>query len=189
MDEITKQLDVEMDGETVNHAAISVSASSSVPAAIGPMSLAQASSGKFLKEQEGFKLNEFYTNSKLHPGLISELVEMTESEGKFTERNLAFGTARNVETKYEELSKQWTLFKGKSQFRIEEDLSKFVQPEAVQKDVARARVFLALVALALKHKPNLAEFVFTLQPHEVRVKSSKYAKKRAAEIHSSGKWD
>ena len=114
---------------------------------------------------------------------------MTESEGKFTERNLAFGTARNVETKYEELSKQWTLFKGKSQFRIEEDLSKFVQPEAVQEYVARARVFLALVALALKHKPDLAEFVFTLQPHEVRVKSSKYAKKRAAAIHSSGKWD
>ena len=107
---------------------------------------------------------------------------MTESEAKFVERNLEFGTARNVETSYEELSKQWTLFKGKSQARIEGDLSKFVQPEAVQRDIARARVFLALVALADKHKPNLADFVFTLQPHEVRVNSLKFVKKGSLQL-------
>ena len=168
-----------MEGKTVSPAAKSAPASSSTT---GPMSLAQTSSGKFLKEQEGFKLNELYANSKLHPGVIFELIEMNESEAKFTERNLDFGQARTVTAKYEQLSKQWTLFKGKTQLRIEGDLSKFVQPESIQRDVARARVFVALADLAGKHKPDLVDFIFTMQPNEVRANSLKYAKKGSLQL-------
>ena len=155
--------------------------SSSKPNA-GPVSLAEASSAKYLMTKGGFEQGKKFTNNKQHPGKVFELVEMTEKFAKLKQYTV-FDDPIEVQTSCSDLPKLWSLFKGNVQVRIDGDIATHVEPPSAHRtDKARATVFLALDALAGDHKPDLEHFAFVLQPAEVLVITDKYSKKGALRL-------
>lgn len=134
----------------------------------GPASFEEVSSGRWLREQEGFAIGKMYTCKK-HHGRIFMLEKMAESCAVFKELNLNFGAPIEVTSKHADLKKEWFVFKGIATSKVVGDISAFMPSAAhVQVDLGRCAVYQALIALAVKHQDAHTDLIFTLNPSDVR---------------------
>ena len=137
----------------------------------GAASLDQVSSAKWIAERAGFKPDSIFT-TKSHPGVLFTLTTIDESQAIFVERSLGPWRPKTVATPVADLKKEWNMHKGINlPILIQGNLVPFETTRSIAIDVARAKIWLALVAISENNRWSRHDISFLLNPAEVRVKT------------------
>ena len=149
----------------------SSSASGEQPQQAGPTDIADVSNPVWISKSNGFEEDKYYTEKRT--SIVFKPISLSDRGAIFEEHFLGPTDRLKRKVSFDDLAKDWVLFKGKLHEQVTADIAPYMslKHHTLIRDLGRSEVFCALMELANLHcQMESTQVNYFANPTEIRTK-------------------